>query len=58
MKIYDVDTLEDLDNFDVWEAYAQDGYKFRVVCNETNSTYKPVFGKDEDFYPTYFEGWN
>lgn len=56
---YEVDTLEDLDNFDAHDAYwniCSDN--FTVYVRETDEMFYPVFGYRENGDMDGFEGWS
>ena len=55
--IFRAEKEADLGRFDAWHAYSQFGYEFSVFVEETGESVYPIFYKDDDGYPTGFEGW-
>jgi hypothetical protein len=55
---YDVETLEDLDEFDAMEAYFDVGLEFCVNVVETNEVFHPVFYIRENGDVDSLIGWS
>jgi hypothetical protein len=58
MKEYDVETMEDLDEFDAMEAYFESGEEFCVNVVETRGLFYPVFYIRENGDVDGLIGWN
>lgn len=57
MTEFDVETLEDLDEFDGMEAYYEHGKDFCVNVVETNEVWYPVFTVRSNGDVDGLEGW-